>query len=91
MAFLLFTLESVGSIFLAVNPVQAFDGLPVAVRSAIRAPVRMKVRASEIVNLESVKASGHGFSPCSSTSSGGAIGKPVSNEGPPEACRLLQG
>jgi hypothetical protein len=89
--FLLFTLESVYSIFLAVNPVQTFDGLPVAVRSAIRASVRIKVRASEIVNLEPVKASGHGFSPGSSTSSGGAIGKPVSNEGPPEACRLLQG
>jgi len=90
-AFLLFSVESVYSIFLAVNPVQTFDGLPVAVRSALRAPVRIKFRASEIVNLESVKASGHAFSPCSSTSSGGAIGKPVSNEGPPEARRLLQG
>jgi len=90
MAFL-FTLESVGSIFLAVNPVQIFDGLPVAGWGAVRAAVRINVRASEIVNLESVKASGHGFSPGSSTSSGGAIGQPVSNEGPLEACRLLQG
>jgi hypothetical protein len=89
--FVLFTVESVGSIFLTVNAVQAFDGLPVAVGSAIRAPVRIKFRASEIVNLEPVKASGHGFSPGSSTSSGGAIGKPVSNEGPPEARRLFQG
>jgi hypothetical protein len=91
MAFLLFTLESVGSIFLAVNPVQVFDGVPVAGWGAIRAPVRIKVRASEIVNLESVKASGHGFSPCSSTSSGGAIGKPVSNEGPPRGVPFVAG
>jgi len=91
LAFLLFSVESVYSIFLAVNPVQAFDGLPVAGWSAIRAPVRIKVRASEIVNLESVKASGHGIPPGSSTSSSGAIGKPVSNEGPPEARRLFQG
>jgi len=53
------------------------------------AATHIAVWAAEVVDFKSVKTSGYGTAPWTSTNSERASGKPESDEGPPEACRLF--